>query len=216
MPRRARSRPGCGHGAPAGRRQEPFARAADPMAASIPRSRHVRCRRLSPQGRRQDRVDAGHRTWQARQQYQHTRPPGPWWGGIVRSSPSTAGRLTEVVSIRVETSCAPAEAKSAAFMGLRLLIYEHEHASRMIPNAEPYTEQLRIAWSRGGLQSCRESITTVIFSPYQRAYRRPQSPRTPPHQQTTDWTATAAAPTGDSRTPFWRPHGARHPSSDHP
>ncbi len=77
-------------------------------------------------------------------------------GGMVRSSPGIADRLAEVVSIRVETSCAPAEAKSAAFMGLRQLVYEHEHASRRIPNAEPYTEQLRIAWSRSGLQSRTE------------------------------------------------------------
>jgi predicted NBD/HSP70 family sugar kinase len=47
-------------------------------------------------------------------------------GGMVRSSPGIADCLAEVVSIQVETSCTPAEAKSAAFMGLRRLVYEHE------------------------------------------------------------------------------------------
>jgi predicted NBD/HSP70 family sugar kinase len=51
-------------------------------------------------------------------------------GGIVRTSPIIADRLGKTLSQRIETSMAPPGAKSAAFLGLRWLAYEHHNASR--------------------------------------------------------------------------------------
>lgn len=51
-------------------------------------------------------------------------------GGIVRTSPIIADRLGKALSQRIETSMAPPGAKSAAFLGLRWLAYEHDNTSR--------------------------------------------------------------------------------------